>query len=79
VNIGASWPGLDEAERRVLAMQNKLHRWAASDPGRVFDDLYNLVWDPAFMAARNLDILTTKPRHPTVPRCVLAGAEYPVL
>ncbi len=49
MNIGAPWPGLEEAERRVLAMQKKLHRWAASDPGRVFDDLYNLVWDPAFM------------------------------
>ncbi len=49
MNIGAPWPGLDEAEQRVLAMQKKLHRWAAGDPGRVFDDLYNLVWDPAFM------------------------------
>jgi RNA-directed DNA polymerase len=49
VNIGAPWPSLEEAEQRVLAMQNKLHRWAASDAGRVFDDLYNLVWDPAFM------------------------------
>jgi RNA-directed DNA polymerase len=49
VNIGAPWPGPDEAEQRVLAMQKKLHRWAAGDPGRVFDDLYNLVWDPSFM------------------------------
>jgi len=30
-------------------MQCKLHRWAASDPGRRFDDLYNLVYDPAFL------------------------------
>jgi RNA-directed DNA polymerase len=50
VNIGAPWPGLDEAERRVLAMQRKLHRWAASNAGRRFDDLYNLVYDPAFLA-----------------------------
>jgi RNA-directed DNA polymerase len=49
VNIGAPWPDLDEAERRVLAMQTKLHRWAASDPGRRFDDLFNLVYDPAFL------------------------------
>jgi RNA-directed DNA polymerase len=49
VNIGAPWPDLDEAERRVLAMQTKLHRWAAADRGRVFDDLYNLVYDPAFL------------------------------
>jgi RNA-directed DNA polymerase len=30
-------------------MQAKLHRWAAADPGRCFDDLYNLVCDPAFL------------------------------
>ena len=49
MNIGAPWPDLDEAERRVLVMQTKLHRWAASDAGRVFDDLHNLVYDPAFL------------------------------
>jgi RNA-directed DNA polymerase len=49
VNIGAPWPDLDEAERRVLAMQTKLHQWAATDPGRRFDDLANLVYDPAFL------------------------------
>ena len=32
---------------RVLGMQAKLHRWAAADPGRRFDDLFNLVCDPA--------------------------------
>jgi RNA-directed DNA polymerase len=32
---------------RVLEMQTKLHRWAAADPGRRFDDLFNLVHDPA--------------------------------
>jgi len=49
VNIGAPWPDLEEAEQRVLAMQTKLHRWAASDAGRAFDDLHNLVYDPAFL------------------------------
>jgi len=49
VNIGAPWPDLAEAERRVLAMQMKLHQWAKADPGRRFDDLYNLVYDPAFL------------------------------
>ena len=49
MNIGAPWPDLEEAERRVLAMQTKLHRWAVSDPDRRFDDLYNLVADPAFL------------------------------
>ena len=33
--------------RRVSGMQAKLHRWAATDPGRRFDDLFNLVHDPA--------------------------------
>src|SRR5258706_9519765 len=32
---------------RVSGMQAKLHRWAAADPGRRFDDLFNLVHDPA--------------------------------
>jgi RNA-directed DNA polymerase len=30
-------------------MQMKLHRWAVSDPDRCFDDLFNLVCDPAFL------------------------------
>jgi RNA-directed DNA polymerase len=33
--------------RRVSEMQAKLHRWASADPGRRFDDLFNLVHDPA--------------------------------
>ena len=32
---------------RVSEMQAKLHRWAVADPGRRFDDLFNLVHDPA--------------------------------
>jgi RNA-directed DNA polymerase len=35
------------AGERVAGMQAKLHRWAAADPGRRFDDLFNLVHDPA--------------------------------
>ncbi len=49
MNTGAPWPGPYEAAARVLAMQTKLHQWATSDPGRRFDDLYNLVYDPAFL------------------------------
>jgi RNA-directed DNA polymerase len=30
-------------------MQTKLHQWAMADPGRRFDDLFNLVYDPAFL------------------------------
>lgn len=36
---------------RVLAMQTKLHRWATADPGCRFDDVFNLVHDPAFLLA----------------------------
>ena len=32
---------------RVSEMQAKLHRWAAADSGRRFDDLFNFVCDPA--------------------------------
>jgi RNA-directed DNA polymerase len=47
VNTGA--PPVDPigAQQRVSGMQAKLHRWAAADPGRRFDDLFNLVGDPA--------------------------------
>ncbi|WP_007513513.1 group II intron reverse transcriptase/maturase [Frankia saprophytica] len=38
---------LTVAAARVSGMQAKLHRWAAADPGRRFDDLYNFVCDPA--------------------------------
>lgn len=49
MNIGAPWPEPSEAESRVLAMQTKLHRWAKAESGRRFDDVYNLVYDPAFL------------------------------
>ena len=40
---------LSRAERRVLGIQTKLHRWARDDPHRRFDDLFNLVADPGFL------------------------------
>lgn len=49
MNISAPWPSLDEAKTRVLGLQKKLHQWAGDDPGRQFDDLANLVYDPAFL------------------------------
>jgi RNA-directed DNA polymerase len=42
-------PMLYEDERRVLEIQAKLHRWARKDSRRRFDDLFNLVCDPAFL------------------------------
>lgn len=40
---------LYRAERRVREIQTKLHRWAGDDAHRRFDDLFNLVCDPAFL------------------------------
>src|SRR5918995_32039 len=47
VNTGELASALSEADGRVLGIQTKLHRWAAQQPGRRFDDLFNLVCDPA--------------------------------
>jgi RNA-directed DNA polymerase len=49
VNTDAPWPTPEQAEARVLGIQTKLHHWATDDPGRRFDDLFNLVHDPAFL------------------------------
>ena len=50
VNTGAvEWPHPDSAYFTVRRMQAKLHRWAGGDPSRRFGDLYNLVYDPAFL------------------------------
>ncbi|MFL6298857.1 MAG: group II intron reverse transcriptase/maturase [Actinomycetes bacterium] len=49
MNTGAPWPTAELAEARVLGIQAKLHRWAIDDPTRRFDDLFNLVCDPAFL------------------------------
>ena len=43
------WPEPYSAEQRVLRMQAKLHLWATEDPGRRFDDLFNLVYHPDFL------------------------------
>lgn len=49
MNTDALEFALLKAERRVLEMQTKLHCWATDDRGRRFDDLFNLVADPAFL------------------------------
>ena len=49
MNTDASWPTAELAKARVLRIQTKLHQWATDDPDRRFDDLYNLVHDPAFL------------------------------
>ena len=49
MNTDESELALFRAERRVREIQAKLHRWARDDPHRRFDDLFNLVADPAFL------------------------------
>ncbi len=49
MNTDELWPDLYEAESRVLKIQTKLHQWATDGPDRRFSDLYNLVYDPAFL------------------------------
>src|SRR6266536_5631143 len=49
VNTDELQAALLGAEGRVLGIQTKLHRWAREEPRRVFDDLFNLVADPAFL------------------------------
>jgi RNA-directed DNA polymerase len=44
-----AWPDSGAAWAAVRRMQLKLHRWASEDRARRFDDLFNLVYDPAFL------------------------------
>ncbi|MDT3446440.1 hypothetical protein [Pseudofrankia sp. BMG5.37] len=57
-------------------MQTKLHRWAAGDPGRVFDDLMNLVYHPDFLVVAWNRVRTNKgARTAGVDRVVPASLE----
>ena len=49
MNTDAPWPSLSQARARVLGIQAKLHRWSTGDTTARFDDLFNLVVDPAFL------------------------------
>ena len=51
VNTDVLWPDRELAEAQVLRIQIKLHQWAIDDPDRRFDDLFNLVHDPAVLVA----------------------------
>ena len=79
MNIGDPWPDLDEAELRVHRMQTKLHQWATADADRRFDDLYNLVYDPAFLVVAWNRVRGNKGGRTAgvdgvVPRSILFGA-----
>jgi RNA-directed DNA polymerase len=49
VNTDELEAATEVARGRVLEIQAKLHRWARDDPHRRFDDVFNLVADPAFL------------------------------
>jgi RNA-directed DNA polymerase len=60
VNTSASWPDPETAALRVRRMQRKLHHWAVDDSGRCFDDVFNLVYDPAFLTVAWERVRTNK-------------------
>ncbi len=74
VNTGAViWPEEEWARVTVRRMQAKLHCWATGEPGRRFDDLYNLVCDPAsLMVAWQRVAGNTGARTPGVDRATVA-------
>lgn len=54
-------------------MQTKLHHWAADDPGRRFDDLFNLIYHPDFLTVAWERVRSNKGgRTPGVDRVVPA-------
>jgi RNA-directed DNA polymerase len=77
VNTGAMrWPNRDSAYFTVRSMQTKLHRWAGEDSSRRFGDLFNLVYDPAFlMHAWERVSSNTGARTPGVDRATVVRIE----
>ena len=77
VNTGAVfWPDLYSAGVAVRRMQTKLHLWAARDAGRRFDDLFNLVYDPAFLVVAWERVSTNKGAStPGIDKVTAAGVE----
>ena len=72
---------VDDAEQRVLGWQTKLHRWAEHDKDKRFDDLFNLLCDPATLLVawervkRNLGSRTPGVDGMTRKRIEAAGVE----
>jgi RNA-directed DNA polymerase len=77
VNTGAvEWPHPDSAYFTVQRMQIKLHRWAGEDPSRRFGDLFNLVYDPAFLVHAWERVSTNKgARTPGIDKATVAWIE----
>src|SRR5690348_7558267 len=69
-NPGALPPG------KVRGMQAKLHRWAGEDSSRRFGDLFNLVYDPDFLAEAWLRVARNAgSRTPGIDAATVAGIE----
>jgi len=77
VNAGAvTWPDPYPAGAAVRSMQVKLHRWAGEDSSRRFGDLFNLVYDPAFLVhARERVPANRGARTPGIDKATVAGIE----
>jgi len=70
----ADSPGFARAYVAVRRMQAKLHCWAVTDRDRRFDDLYNLVCDPAFLRVAWERVAGNKgARTPGVDRATVAA------
>ena len=76
-NAGAvAWPDDFTASVRVRRMQAKLHRWAGDDSSRRFGDLFNVVYDPAFLVhAWERVSSNAGARTPGVDKATVAGIE----
>jgi RNA-directed DNA polymerase len=77
VNTGVvAWPDDFTASVMVRRMQTKLHLWAARDAGRRFGDLFNLVYDPAFLVVAWERVSTNKGAGtPGIDKATAAGVE----
>ena len=60
VDAGALAEPIVGPHRRVSEMQAKLHRWAAADVDRRFDDLFNFVYDPATLVVAFDQVATSR-------------------
>jgi RNA-directed DNA polymerase len=62
--------------RKVREMQAKLHRWAGEDASRRFGDLFNLVYDPDFLAEAWLRVRANAgSRTPGIDKATVADIE----
>jgi len=77
VNFGAvSWPDPYAAGVKVRRTQTKLHLWAARGAGRRFGDLFNLVYDSAFLMVAWERVSTNKGANtPGIDKVTAAGVE----